>query len=65
MVDYEANLALLQPQDKNFLDGLAPLELATDTVVGDRVAALQLEQTGALVCDRRPGHRCSGHALSC
>src|SRR6266550_273289 len=49
VVDYEANLALLQPQDKKFLDGLAPLELANDTVVGDRVAALQLEQTGALV----------------
>src|SRR5881394_3695317 len=49
VVDYEANLALLQPQDKKFLDGLAPLELATDTIVGDRVAALQLEQTGALV----------------
>src|SRR5262249_7164043 len=49
VVDYEANLALLQPQDKKFLDGLSPLELASDTAVGDRVAALQLEQTGALV----------------
>src|SRR5207302_10750453 len=49
VVDYEANLALLQPQDKKFLDGLTPLELATDTIVGHRVAALQLEQTGALV----------------
>jgi S1-C subfamily serine protease len=49
VVDYEANLALLQPQDKKFLDGLAPLELANDTIVGDRLAALQLEQTGALV----------------
>jgi len=49
VVDYEANLALLQPQDKKFLDGLPPLELTNDTVVGDRLAALQLEQTGALV----------------
>src|SRR5438874_12337165 len=49
VVDYEANLALLQPQDKKFLDGLTPLELANDTAVGDRIAALQLEQTGALV----------------
>src|SRR5437763_8370345 len=49
VVDYEANLALLRPQDKKSLDGLAPLELANDTIVGDRVAALQLEQTGALV----------------
>jgi S1-C subfamily serine protease len=49
VVDYEANLALLQPQDKSFLQGLPPLELTTDTTVGDRLAALQLEQTGALV----------------
>src|SRR6516165_7444042 len=49
VIDYEANLALLRPQDKKFLDGLAPMELANDTTVGDRIAALQLEQTGALV----------------
>ena len=49
VVDYEANLALLEPTDKKFLDGLPPLELAMDTVVGDRLAAWQLESTGALV----------------
>jgi len=49
VVDYEANLALIAPSDKKFLDGLTPLELALDTVVGDRLAALQLEPTGALV----------------
>jgi PDZ domain-containing protein len=49
VVDYEANLALLEPSDKKFLDGLAPLQLALDTVVGDRLSALQLETTGALV----------------
>ncbi|HEX8679898.1 MAG TPA: PDZ domain-containing protein, partial [Chthoniobacterales bacterium] len=49
VVDYEANLALLEPADKNFLNGLAPLQLAMDTVVGDRISALQLEPTGALV----------------
>lgn len=49
VVDYEANLALVEPSDKKFLDGLAPLQLALDTVVGDRLAALQLESTGALV----------------
>ena len=49
VVDYEANLALLEPQDKKFLDGLPPLELANDTTVGDRLSALQLEPTGALV----------------
>src|SRR3954452_4141577 len=49
VIDYESNLALLEPTEKNFLDGLSPLELALDTVVGDRLAAWQLEQTGALV----------------
>ncbi len=49
VVDYEANLALLQPADKNFLKGLPPLELDTKTVVGDHLLAWQLETTGALV----------------
>lgn len=49
VVDYESNLALLRPQDKKFLAGLPPLALATDTIVGDRLSALQLESTGALV----------------
>jgi S1-C subfamily serine protease len=49
VIDYEANLALLEPSDKKFLDGLSPLEIALDTVVGDRLAAWQLESTGALV----------------
>lgn len=49
VADYEANLALLEPSDKNFLNGLTPLQLAMDTVVGDRLAAWQLEATGALV----------------
>src|SRR3989441_8743159 len=49
VIDYEANLALLQPSEKNFLDGIAPLDIAGDTVVGDRLAAWQLEPTGALV----------------
>jgi S1-C subfamily serine protease len=48
VIDYEANLALLEPTEKGFLEGLAPLEIAVDTVVGDRLAAWQLEQTGAL-----------------
>jgi S1-C subfamily serine protease len=49
VIDYEANLALLEPTEKNFLDGVPPLDFALDTVVGDRLAAWQLEQTGALV----------------
>jgi S1-C subfamily serine protease len=49
VIDYEANLALLEPADKNFLTGITPLDIAMDTVVGDRLAAWQLEPTGALV----------------
>src|SRR5712691_266760 len=49
VVDYEANLALLEPLDKKFLTGLQPLDLALDTMVGDRLSAWQLESTGALV----------------
>src|SRR5438552_3247476 len=49
MIDYEANLALLEPAEKNFLDGIKPLEITSDTVVGDRLAAWQLEPTGALL----------------
>ena len=49
VIDYESNLALLEPTEKDFLTGVSPLDLAQDTVVGDRLAAWQLEQTGALV----------------
>ena len=49
VIDYEANLALLEPADKKFLDGITPLDIATDTVVGDRLSAWQLEPTGALI----------------
>jgi hypothetical protein len=49
VIDYEANLALLEPTEKKFLDGITPLDIANDTVVGDRLAAWQLEPTGALI----------------
>src|SRR5207244_13637268 len=49
VIDYEANLALLEPTEKSFLDGITPLDIASDPVVGDRLAAWQLEPTGALV----------------
>ena len=49
VIDYEANLALLEPADKSFLDGITPLEITPDTVVGDKLAAWQLEPTGALL----------------
>ncbi len=53
-VDYESNLALLQPTSDNFLDGLRPLELTLDAAVGDRVNVLQLESNDALVATPGP-----------
>ncbi len=53
-VDYEANLALLQPTGENFLAGLRPLDLVLDAVVGDRVNVLQLESNDALVSTPGP-----------
>ena len=53
-VDYEANLALIQPTADNFLAGLKPLELTLDSVVGDRVNVLQLESNDALVATPGP-----------
>ncbi len=53
-VDYEANLALLEPTSDNFLAGIAPLELTQDAVVGDRVNVLQLESNDALVATPGP-----------
>jgi hypothetical protein len=49
VIDYEANLALLEPTEKSFLEGITPLEITPDTVVGDRLSAWQLEPTGALL----------------
>jgi S1-C subfamily serine protease len=48
VADYEADLALLKPQDAGFLKGITPLQI-TDAAVGDHVAVWQLETTGALL----------------
>ncbi len=53
-VDYEANLALLQPTTPAFLNGLKPLELTLDAVVGDRVNVVQLESNDAMVVTPGP-----------
>ena len=53
-VDYEANLALLEPTADNFLAGIVPLELTQDAAVGDRVNVLQLESNDALVATPGP-----------
>ncbi len=53
-VDYEANLALLQPASDNFLAGLKAAELSLDAAVGDRVNVLQLESNDALIATPGP-----------
>ncbi len=53
-VDYEANLALLQPSAQDFLAGLKTAELTLDASVGDRVNVLQLESNDALVATPGP-----------
>jgi len=47
-VDYEADLALLQPADPAFLKGITPMQLS-GAAVGDHLDVWQLETTGALL----------------
>ena len=54
VIDYEANLALLEPADKSFLNGITPLEITSDTVVGDRLAARYRERLTDAANDALP-----------
>lgn len=47
-IDYESNLALLEPQIPGFLDDAKPVQLADDIRVGSRVEILQLESSDAI-----------------
>jgi len=47
-VDYEANLALLKPEDDKFLSAFEPVQFTT-AVVGDTISIWQLESTGTLL----------------
>jgi S1-C subfamily serine protease len=53
VVDYEANLALLQTDDTDFLKSFKPLEL-THAKVGDTLSVWQLENTGTLLVTKGP-----------
>lgn len=48
-VDYEANLALIKPQDEKILKGITPLQITTNSKVGDKLSAWQFEETGILI----------------
>src|ERR1700759_1783620 len=49
VVDYEANLATIQPTNAKFLEGMQPLQLTTDVKTGDELSVLQLESNGTPV----------------
>ena len=48
-IDYEANLALLQPTDKNFLKGFAGVVLGPALRAGDKTEVWQLERNGEML----------------
>ena len=52
VVDYEANLALLAPLDKEFLNGRKPLQLADRVAVGDDLTVWQVKPGGDVVPSR-------------
>jgi S1-C subfamily serine protease len=47
-VDYESNLAILRPNDPDFLTGITPMGLSERIKVGDLFSVLQLESAGTL-----------------
>src|SRR5207247_762656 len=68
VIDYEANLALLDPTDKKVLVGLTPLALAVDPVVGYRLSARQRHRRNACahhraLFERRRKRKLSGVSI--
>lgn len=49
VADYEANLALVKPQDPEFLANKKPLELTTSAKLGDDLEVWQVQPTGDIV----------------
>ncbi len=49
IADYSANLALVAPDDPDFLKSFTPLSLAEGVKVGDRLTVWQLEPNGTLL----------------
>ena len=49
VVDYEANLALLQPTDEKFLSDRQPFEIAAPSVSGDSLAVWQVKPNGNII----------------
>lgn len=49
VVDYEADLALLEPLDPTFLAGRKPMTMAGEAAVGDRLTVWQVKPNGDIV----------------
>jgi S1-C subfamily serine protease len=62
VVDYETNLALLKPNNPDFLKDLQPLDTSVSPKVGDHLSVVQLESNGtpvsteALLTSAEVGH---------
>ena len=54
IIDYEANLALIRPEDPEFLENMRPLELTTDAVQGDRLTIWQVQDNGNVTPSEGP-----------
>jgi len=48
-VDYEANLALVEPEDTSFLKGMQPLRIMSDAVQGNSMTVWQVKPDGTVV----------------
>ena len=49
VVDYESNLALVEPADSTFLSGYQPLKPADAVAVGDQLVVVQVKPNGDIV----------------
>lgn len=54
VVDYEANLALLEPEEQSFLDDMTPLPLSSETVKGEQLDVWQVNPNGDIISSRAP-----------
>lgn len=52
VVDYDANLALVEPLDPQFLSGRSPLPLSGDIAIGEYLTVWQVKPNGDVIPDR-------------
>jgi hypothetical protein len=54
IIDYEANLALISPEDPGFLKDMSPLDLTVDAIQGDLLTILQVQRNGNVTLSQGP-----------